>query len=102
MHRPIRITATTAYGCSRVPSSDGGDNGGGGGGGGVDGGAVFLIIFFVGGFLYVAVGMAWKYKRYDARGWEMVPNREFWADLPHLIKDGLRFTYQAIQNRCQR
>ena len=30
--------------------------------GGLSGGDVFLILFFVGGFLYLAIGMVYKYK----------------------------------------
>ena len=36
------------------------------------------------------------YKVKEARGVEMVPNVEFWRDLPHLIKDGCGFTYNKI------
>ena len=61
---------------------------------GLSGGDVFLIIFFVGGFLYVAVGALVKHKRYNATGKDMMPNIDFWQDLPHLLKDGFRFTFQ--------
>jgi len=73
----------------------------GGGGGsssssGLSGGDVFLILFFVGGFLYIVIGMAVKYKRYDSRGVDMIPNIDFWRDLPSLIKDGMVFTWTKI------
>jgi len=75
------------------------DDGGGGGGGGssnIGGGDVFLIIFFVGGFLYVAIGMAYNYKFKGQTGVEMVPNIEFWRGLPSMLKDGFVFTGQKI------
>jgi len=42
--------------------------------------------FFVGGFLYVAIGMAYNYKFKGQTGVEMVPNIEFWRGLPSLLK----------------
>jgi cation-dependent mannose-6-phosphate receptor len=48
----------------------------------------------VGGFLYLAVGAAYKYKQHGARGADMVPNIDFWRELPSLMKDGVRFVYQ--------
>ena len=62
--------------------------------GGLSGGDIFLIIFFVSGFLYFSIGALIKLKRYNATGADLVPNIDFWRDLPHLVKDGFRFTYQ--------
>ena len=66
----------------------------GGAAAGLSGGDVFLIIFFVGGFSYIAIGMLIKRQRFQAQGWDLVPNIDFWRELPSLMKDGFRFVYQ--------
>jgi len=40
----------------------------------------------VGGFLYIAIGMAYNYKFKGQTGVEMIPNIEFWRGLPSLLK----------------
>jgi len=66
------------------------------GGGGLSGGSVFLIILFVGGFCYLAGGIAYKYQVKGTRGIEMIPNLDFWRQLPKLFMDGCRFTLAKI------
>lgn len=53
---------------------------------------VFLIIYVIGGLLIN------KYVRHK-EGSEIVPNRDFWKDVPSLIKDGSMFTYQKISGK---
>lgn len=62
-------------------------------------GSVLCIIFFVSVFLYIAIGMLVKHKKYEAQGVDMIPNIDFWRDVPALIKDGFRFTYGKCFNR---
>ena len=45
-----------------------------------------LHSFFVGGFLYIAIGMVCMYKLKGQTGVEAVPNIQFWRDLPGLLK----------------
>eukprot|EP00004_Rigifila_ramosa_P007937 TRINITY_DN19122_c0_g1_i1.p2 TRINITY_DN19122_c0_g1~~TRINITY_DN19122_c0_g1_i1.p2 ORF type:complete len:229 (+),score=46.03 TRINITY_DN19122_c0_g1_i1:3-689(+) len=59
--------------------------------GGLSGGSIFLIIFFVGTFLYCAGGVVYN-QRQGVTGIEMVPNIQFWRELPGLVKDGCVFT----------
>jgi hypothetical protein len=75
---------------------------GSGSSGGLSGGDVFLIIFFVGGFLYIAVGAAYNYKMKGQTGMEIIPNIEFWRDVPSLIKDGLVFTGSKLKAMCSK
>jgi len=66
-------------------------SGGGGGDGGLSGGSVFLIILLCVVVLYLAVGslVMWKVKGHS--GVEVIPNYEFWKDVPVLVKDGFNF-----------
>ena len=62
------------------------------------GGCAFLIIFFVGGALYVAGTVAFYYIRQGKRGSELVPHKEFWTDIPFLVKDGVVFLFTKIKD----
>lgn len=85
---------TGAVGCPLAGSG----GGGGSSSSGLSGGDVFLIIFFVGGFLYVVIGMAYNFQFKQLRGVEMVPNVDFWRGLPGLIKDGCVFTWSSFMS----
>mmetsp|Transcript_33750 Transcript_33750/g.94987 ORF Transcript_33750/g.94987 Transcript_33750/m.94987 type:complete len:256 (+) Transcript_33750:165-932(+) len=65
-------------------------NGGGGGSGGIPGGAVFIIILVCVLVIYICGGVGYNYYKGN-RGVELVPNLEFWKDLPYLLKDGVMF-----------
>jgi len=86
-----------------VSSSSTGNGGGGGneknsgGGGGLSGGWVFVIILLVSFFVYCAAGIAFMRIRKGATGAAMIPNVEFWKELPGLMKDGCIFTYRKIR-----
>jgi len=54
------------------------------GGGGL-GGWIFVIIYLVGFTLYFVIGIIYKSQRMGATGKEMIPNIDFWKDLPSLV-----------------
>jgi len=66
---------------------------------GLSGGSVFLIIFFCGFFVYFAAGIGWN-AYHGATGVEMIPNVEFWKDLPFLVKDGFMFVFNFFRSLC--
>ncbi|KAM7450837.1 hypothetical protein ABFA07_001530 [Porites harrisoni] len=73
-----------------------------GGGGGDEGpkdvlsvGSILLIVFFPGIFLYCVVG-ALINKGSGKTGKDMIPNAEFWSNLPGLISDGFSFVISKI------
>jgi len=74
------------------------DNGcvGGGSGGGVDPGWIILLFLSFFFFVYVAIGVPIKFKKYEARGLDLVPNYDFWKDVPFLLKDATVFTIQKV------
>ncbi|KAI9304883.1 autophagy-related protein 27 [Cunninghamella echinulata] len=53
---------------------------------------VALGVYFVGGAFY-------NYKVYNARGLDLIPHRDFWLDLPYLIKDLLSHLWETILSR---
>jgi len=84
------FTWTTQYACST--------NGGTGGTtGGLSGGSIFLIIFFVAIFVYFAAGVGYMKFRKQATGVELIPNVDFWASIPGLCKDGVKFLISKVR-----
>lgn len=51
---------------------------------------VLIVVYFVGGALFL------KFAR-GAEGMDIIPNREFWSDLPTLCKDGIMFIVNKIR-----
>lgn len=60
-------------------------------------GSIFCIIFFTAAVIYFLGGGVIMYTARGARGVEVIPNFEFWASLPGLMRDGLVF----ILNGCK-
>jgi len=46
--------------------------------------------------LYLIIGAAVQFKVKGARGLELIPNLEFWKDLPFLMKDGCVYTFRKL------
>ncbi|PSN53026.1 hypothetical protein C0J52_01150 [Blattella germanica] len=66
--------------------------------GGLSTGSVLVIIFFVFVAIYFIGGaIALKLLR-GAEGREMIPNYDFWADLPNLVRDGTVFMFSGCQS----
>jgi len=67
------------------------DQGCGGSGGGLsfDVGWLIIVIGISLFILYLLVGVVVKWRLYNAEGLDLIPNREFWFDLPILVKDGV-------------
>lgn len=60
-------------------------------------GGVLLILFLIGTFTYFSIGSIVRFMYLGARGIEVIPNLDFWKDLPGLVRDGVRF----LQNGCR-
>ena len=63
---------------------------------GLSGGSIFLIVFFITFAVYFLVGGLVMRVVYKAEGRRIVPNVEFWLDLPGLVVDGCKLTYAKI------
>ena len=59
----------------------------------------FLILGIVGLSLYCVVGAAMirYYWKEEDIGWNLVPHREFWADVPSMAKDGCAYSYEKVK-----
>mmetsp|Transcript_23229 Transcript_23229/g.25799 ORF Transcript_23229/g.25799 Transcript_23229/m.25799 type:complete len:259 (-) Transcript_23229:19-795(-) len=86
----VKITVRTKEACS-IPSS---------GVGGLSVGSILLIVFFVGVILYIIGGVAWN-KLKEKKPWsdniELLPNFNFWKQVPGLTLDGIMFIINKIR-----
>ena len=55
-----------------------------------------MIAFILGFIVYIIVGVLIKWKKYEATGIDLIPNVDFWKDVPFLFKDGWVFTINKI------
>ncbi|BEI84273.1 hypothetical protein CcaverHIS002_0408770 [Cutaneotrichosporon cavernicola] len=65
-------------------------SGGSGGGGGFGFWGFIKFCFWASFFIlfaYFALGAVYNHQQYGARGWDLVPHRDFWRELPALSRD---------------
>eukprot|EP01104_Vermistella_antarctica_P004894 TRINITY_DN15305_c0_g1_i1.p1 TRINITY_DN15305_c0_g1~~TRINITY_DN15305_c0_g1_i1.p1 ORF type:complete len:321 (-),score=69.95 TRINITY_DN15305_c0_g1_i1:50-916(-) len=59
-------------------------------------GWLIFIGIIVGFVLYIVLGGVYKFKVYEERGMEMVPNIEFWRGLPGILLDGCKYSIAIV------
>jgi len=70
--------------------------------GALSGGSIFLIIVVCIIPFYIGIGCVFNFKKKGTKlGMESFPNREFWADLPALIRDGARYAWNMTRSGCK-
>ncbi|EJU04356.1 hypothetical protein DACRYDRAFT_43955, partial [Dacryopinax primogenitus] len=47
----------------------------------------FFFLLFIIIIGYFGVGAYYNYTQYGASGWDLLPHRDFWRDLPYLLRD---------------
>ncbi|OXB35313.1 hypothetical protein J007_04980 [Cryptococcus neoformans] len=67
------------------PSNPSGSSGGGAGFFSFVKTLFWLII--IGLILYFAIGIFYNHQQYSARGWDLIPHRDFWREVPTLLQD---------------
>jgi len=70
-------------------------------GGGMSGGSIFLILLFSCIPVYIGVGFLYGMKMKQLAGIEAFPHIAFWRDLPGLVKDGCRYTFNMARTGCK-
>ncbi|KZT58913.1 hypothetical protein CALCODRAFT_431824 [Calocera cornea HHB12733] len=81
------------------PPTDGGDsdNGGGGSRRGGSGVGWFFLTLFILIIAYFGLGAYYNYTQYGASGWDLLPHRDFWRDVPYLVRDITSHLCSAIR-----
>ncbi|KAF8585935.1 hypothetical protein K439DRAFT_1409416 [Ramaria rubella] len=89
----VSVTWTTSAGCPAQPKDDNSDENDGGktieGGHSAGGSGIgwFFLLLFVSFLGYFAIGAYYNYNHFGATGWDLVPHRDFWHDVPYLLRD---------------
>ncbi|CEG71777.1 hypothetical protein RMATCC62417_07449 [Rhizopus microsporus] len=95
----------TVFACATEPQEKKPDDGGHQGGNeepkkeGMSGIRIFFTIIFVLLAVYFIGGAFYNYRVYNARGLDLIPHREFWLDLPYLIRDLIAHIIDSIMSR---
>ncbi|KAI8372764.1 autophagy-related protein 27 [Radiomyces spectabilis] len=92
----------TVFACATPPGKDLPDNGGNNdqpNQGGMSGAGIFFTV--VGSLIafYFVAGVLYNFKVYNARGADLIPHRDFWLDLPYLIRDLIAHVVDSIMSR---
>jgi len=67
---------------------------------GDDVGMLLCVFFFVGFGLYFGIGATMLHRKGE-RGFDRVPQKEFWSSLPGLVTDGFSFSKNMVQSKIQ-
>eukprot|EP01101_Sappina_pedata_P012796 TRINITY_DN8_c0_g1_i1.p1 TRINITY_DN8_c0_g1~~TRINITY_DN8_c0_g1_i1.p1 ORF type:complete len:232 (-),score=83.54 TRINITY_DN8_c0_g1_i1:107-802(-) len=67
-----------------------------GGSSGMDFGWILILIVVIVIILYLIIGSIYKWKVQGESGLMVIPNIEFWLDLPVMVKDGFVFAWRKI------
>ncbi|OZJ03013.1 hypothetical protein BZG36_03975 [Bifiguratus adelaidae] len=94
----LNLKWKTPFVCAKT-GDDG--SGGGGGGGGLGWFSILLIILVCLLASYFILGAIYNYKMYNARGMDLLPHRDFWQDLPGILRDLLNHVVDSVSNRSR-
>ncbi|KAK8853356.1 hypothetical protein IAR55_004060 [Kwoniella newhampshirensis] len=84
-----------------LPPDEDGDSGSSGGNG--SGGGFFSFLrwlfwlLFIGLILYFAIGIFYNHQQYSARGWDLIPHRDFWREVPVLLQDLFSHLFAGVR-----
>ena len=56
----------------------------------------WLLMAIIGFFLYFLTGAVFSKYYYGAEGKDLIPNREFWEDVPNLTREGCTYSYEKM------
>lgn len=99
----LRVEWSAPAGCDFKPSNDGkedekGDQEEKNVGSGVGWFFLVLLLAFV---AYLVLGAYYNYSTYGATGADLIPHRDFWRDVPYLIRDVVSHLCSSIRPRTR-
>jgi len=95
----VEVVHRVACGDDSPPADNGGPPGGGSTPSGWRGVGYFSLVLFLAFGAYFALGAYYNYNKYGASGWDLVPHRDFWRDVPFLVRDVFNHLFSSIRPR---
>jgi len=109
----MHIQWSSPAGCSS--EGEPGNGGGGGGGGGGDhhedekipeedehvgsGIGWFFLVLFLAFVAYFGLGAYYNYSTYGASGIDLIPHRDFWQEVPYMLRDVVSHLCSSVRRR---
>lgn len=62
---------------------------------------MFFLLFVLAFVAYFAIGSYYNYNTYGASGWDVIPHKDFWRELPYLLRDLASHLCSAFQPRSR-
>ncbi|KAH8827993.1 autophagy-related protein 27 [Flagelloscypha sp. PMI_526] len=59
----------------------------------------FFLVILVGFLLYFILGAYYKYSNYGATGIDLIPHRDFWREVPYMLRDVVSHLCSTIRPR---
>ncbi|EJD52777.1 hypothetical protein AURDEDRAFT_111337 [Auricularia subglabra TFB-10046 SS5] len=101
-HNVATVEWTTPAGCAKRNDRDGDNNPKppptGSSGGSL---RMFFLLFVLAFVAYFAIGSYYNYNTYGASGWDVIPHKDFWRELPYLLRDLASHLCSAFQPRSR-
>ncbi|KAF8556390.1 hypothetical protein OG21DRAFT_1506664 [Imleria badia] len=101
----VEWSSPAACGTTGTPKEDEGSSGGGGKEEdtpieSVGSGLGFFFLMLVLAFAaYFIVGAYFNYSTYGARGWDLIPHRDFWREVPYMLQDVIAHLCSNVRTR---
>ncbi|KAF7723055.1 hypothetical protein EC973_002389 [Apophysomyces ossiformis] len=97
----LTIQWKTVFACAAKPGEklpDNGNDQSSPADGGMSGVGIFFTTVGVLAAVYFIGGAIYNFKVYNARGLDLIPHRDFWLDLPYLIRDLIAHIVDSIMS----
>jgi Autophagy-related protein 27 len=95
----FEIVMSSRFACKDAGSKDGDKKHKHDHNSGLSGGSIFLITLTCVLFAYLFAGIAWNAYKHGARGTDIVPNKDFWVQVPSLIVEGGRYIVNTARGQ---
>ncbi|KAF8135398.1 autophagy-related protein 27 [Boletus edulis] len=59
----------------------------------------FFLMLFLTFAAYLTLGAYYNYSTYGARGWDLIPHRDFWREVPYMLQDVIAHLCSNVRMR---
>jgi len=58
----------------------------------------FFLLLILGLLAYFGLGAYYNYNHYGSTGWDLIPHRDFWREVPYLIEDLVSYLFSSVRS----